>query len=304
VRDTVDLRNQEAYTRGMPYSTELSNADVINLFLNALRAQKRSPRTVRRYSWLLNRVGEYLHPTDLVAATHHELLAWQGSISHLTAGSIAGYVASLHTFYGWLVRPMRIIDHSPASDLVIPRVSPGKPRPIPEGDFHMALLGCIDDMMRSWLLLGRYAGLRCCEIAWMRRDWILENPTPHLHIQGKGTKERVVFVDASLIEVLHPWMRRQGPVFLRPDGRPFTPENVSDRINRHFVALDLAYTAHQLRHAYGTDALNRTKNIRLVQEQMGHASLASTQVYTQVADADGIALASALGAEVRKHRRR
>lgn len=297
-------RSNPSYKRAVTEPHSFSNGALIEQHLNALRARKFSTNTINRRRWLLHAVAEYIHPTTLYEATFEELLAWHTSISHLSAGSVAGYLAHIRTFYGWLVRPMRYLDVSPAADLALPSVKPTRPRPIPEDDFRRAVLGTVDDLMRTWLLLMRYAGLRCCEVAWMGRDWVVEDGDPRLVVNGKGAKQRVVFVDGELVDLLRPWMRTQGRLFLREDGRPVTPAIVSSRTSKHLHGLGLAYTAHQVRHLSATDALNRTKNIRLVQEFLGHASLESTQVYTLVDQPESVQLAHDWGADLRDLNRR
>jgi site-specific recombinase XerC len=285
-------------------ATQLTNATVINHFVNSQRAKKQSSRTISNQEWLLYRLAEQLHPSTLVNADYEQLLAWQTSISNLAPSTLAGYVSGVRVFYRWLVRPMRWLSVSPAEELAIPRVPPRRPRPIPEPDFQYALSGCADPLMQIWLELGRYAGLRCCEIAWLTRDGILDDPL-RLHVIGKGRRERIVFIGQELRDSLAPWMNRQGALFLSSRNTPFTPKTVSDRIGRFFDSLELPYTAHQLRHLYGSDALRRTKNLRLVQDQMGHRSPATTQVYTEVFEPDAIDLAEQLGADLRqKHRKR
>lgn len=302
---TDERGNGEAYKRGMPLSANMANDPLINLYLNALRAQKKSPNTIRRYTWLLGKLSEFLYPTTILAATHHELLAWQSTIAHLEPGTVAGYVAAIRTFYRWTVRPMHILDISPAEELVGPHVPAYLPRPIPEDEFQQALVCSGDEMLATWLCLGRYVGLRCCEIAWMQRDWVVDDAKkPRLHVTGKGNRNRRIPVDTEIVDVLRPWMRRQGHLFTYDDGRPFKPNNVSDRINRHLRVLGITATAHQLRHLYGTDALHRTKNLRLVQEMMGHSSPATTQVYTEVDEGEALELARDLGADLRKTNRR
>jgi integrase len=99
-------------------------------------------------------------------------------------------------------------------------------------------------------------------------------------------------------------MHRTGYLFLRPDGLPHSPHSVSERVSRHFRAIGMGYTAHQLRHRFGTRALELTQNLRVVQEQMGHASPATTQVYTLVSRQETIDLAKALDVEVGDSRRK
>lgn len=302
MRRNVAVGNDRRDSNGVIHASDLSNESAIETFIAAQRGERLSDITIDNREWLLHRLADHLHPTQLTEAEYRHLQDWQNSLTALSPGTVAGYVASVRVFYRWLVRPMRVLTISPADDLVIPRVPDHKPRPIPETDFQVALLGAADPMLKAWLELARYAGLRCLEIAGLPRDRVLADP-PRLHIVGKGRRERIVFISAELLEELGQWMNRQGHLFLGPLGKPYRPKTVSDRINDHFRDLGMPYTAHQLRHLYGSDALHRTKNLRLVQAQMGHRSPATTQVYTEVDEPEAIALAAELGSDLRKHRR-
>lgn len=288
---------------GVILATDLTNEAVIDAFIAYQRGERLSDNTIDNREWLLGRLAEDLHPVALTQAEYRHLQTWQNSLAALSPGTVAGYVSSVCVFYRWLVRPMRVLTVSPADDLVIPRVPDHKPRPIPEPDFQYALLGCADLVLKVWLELGRYAGLRCMEIAGLARDYVLNDP-PRLHIIGKGRRERIVFISQELLDDLGQFMTRQGHLFLGPLGKPYRPKTVSDRINDHFRQFGMPYTAHQLRHLYGSDALRRTKNLRLVQAQMGHRSPATTQVYTEVDEPEAIALATDLGADLRAKTKR
>lgn len=280
----------------------LPNEAVIGLYLQAMRAERKADNTITRHRWVVNSLADHLAPTLLVEARYPHLLSWQMSLAHLSAGSVAGYVSTVRTFYRWRVRPMRILDVSPAEELVVPRVPTGRPRPVTEQHLQIAVACTPDPMMRAWLYLGAYAGLRCCEIAALQGAWIIDGDVPRLHIVGKGQKERAVHIGPQILALLVPYRHRQGHVFTWPDGRPYTPRYVSRRINEHLHGLGLPYTAHQLRHRYGTRALELTKNIRVVQEQMGHSSPATTQLYTLVNQEEAKDLAQRLDGEVRDSR--
>lgn len=289
----------------MPSHTQPPNEVLIALYLDALRAQKRAVGTIEHYGWLLHALAEHLHPAPLLRAEHTDLLRWQTSISRLTPGAVANYVAGVRTFYRWCVRPMHYLDLSPAQDLVVPHVPRRRPRPIPAADVARAFIGATaDDTMYAWLLCMRFAGLRCCEVAWFMRDWIVEDDEPYLLVTGKGSRQRVVPIDPILLTELRPWMQRQGHLFTHPDGRPFTPRYISHHMSDFFEALGLPYTAHQLRHTYGTRSLEVCGDLRVVQELMGHATPETTAGYTQPSGIKTRAVAHHHGDDLRELRKR
>lgn len=302
---TVAVGKHQHDSIGVIHAADLSNEAVVGEFTNWLRSQKQSDRTIRNRDFLLRSVAEFLHPTRLAAASFGELLDWQNSVGRLDAGTVAGYVSGVRVFYRWLVRPMHLLATSPAEDLIVPRRTDRLPRPIPERDFQWAVRTSAEPRMTMWLYLGRYAGLRCCEIAILRRDDVRDDvDTARLHIIGKGSKERFVPIGPELRQELAPWMRGQGFLFVNQRSRPFRAKYVSDLINAYFDGIGMPYTAHQLRHTYGTDAYERSKDIRAVQELMGHSTVSTTQKYIKVNAKTGVDLALALGEDLRKLRRR
>ncbi len=281
----------------------MPNEAIIQIYVQSMRAARLSENHITHVRQNLCRLADHLSPTLLVEARYPQLLAWQVSMSHLAAGTAAVCISNVRVFYRWLVRPMRILDVSPAEELIVPKVPARRPRPVPENHLQIAVACTLDPMMRAWLYLGAYAGLRCCEIAELQRGWVIDGEVPRLQVIGKGSKERVVYIGPQILSILEPFMERTGHLFLRANGRPFRAQNVSNRIGDHFKSVGLPYTAHQLRHRYGTRALALTKNIRVVQEQMGHSSPATTQVYAMVNEEETVDLAKALDAEVRDTRR-
>ena len=87
-------------------------------------------------------------------------------------------------------------------------------------------------------------------------------------------------------------MPRSGWIFLRPNGGPYKPEDLSHEFNAFLRANDVPATAHQLRHWFGTNLYGQTHDLRLTQEMLGHSNLATTAIYTQF---DRRAAATAIG---------
>lgn len=279
------------------------NAAAIDTFLDSLRAIKRDETTVYRYSLILWSLADQLHPVPLLEATNADLLHWQKSISHWASGTVANKVSCVRRFYRFACRPMRWLDSSPADDLAAPRVEQGRPRPVPQADVIRAILGCADDRMRAWLILMRYAGLRCCEVAWLEVDDVVDDDEyPRLEVLGKRRKRRVIYVDRELIDMLKPFCagRSSGRVFRWPDdGRPFTSHYISTAVSNHLHGLGLAHTAHKLRHSYGTSGVDLTGDLRLIQDMMGHSSPTTTALYVQPNRDRGAELAHRMGADLK-----
>lgn len=152
------------------------------------------------------------------------------------------------------------------------------PRPISEPDLAVAI-DQADRLMAAWLTLAAYAGLRCAEIAGLVRSDVIE--ADHLlRIMGKGRKERLVPMGDKVAAALDAYgLPRRGPVFTRPRGSAYPPAMVSREIAIYLESRGIDATAHQLRHRFGTRAYRASRDLRLVQELMGHGSPVVTAGY-------------------------
>jgi integrase len=185
--------------------------------------------------------------------------------------------STLRSFYRW-AEIHSLVARSPARHAPKVRASIGVPRPAEEA----AIAGALERAEpRVFLMirLGASAGLRCCEIATVRGDSVVSTAKGWaLRVRGKGNKTRVVPVPADLASLVS---RHDGYVFDGQIDGHLSAAYVSKLISR---ALPPGVSAHMLRHRYGTRAFRASHNLRAVQELLGHASVATTQIYTRVDD--------------------
>jgi site-specific recombinase XerD len=112
---------------------------------------------------------------------------------------------------------------------------------------------------------------------------------------GKGDRDRTVPIPDQLLEPLRAWIGQSelGPLFPSPRGGRLSTRAVQKLFKRLARRAGLAeadkprkYTPHKARHRYATDVLNKGANIRVVQRLLGHASVATTEIYTHFVDRD------------------
>jgi integrase/recombinase XerC len=193
------------------------------------------------------------------------------------------YVCHLRAFYRW-AKQTGVISEDPSELLTIPVVPRHLPRPIDEDDLVTALQSA-RPKMAAMITLAAFGGLRCIEIAGM--DWsdLRREPdgSAFLHVRkGKGAKERTVEIGEVVVRALQRYgVKRRGAMFLGADGAQITARSVSSSINRFLQRNAIEATAHQLRHRYGTVSYQLSRDLRMVQEQMGHASPQTTAGYTR-----------------------
>lgn len=155
-----------------------------------------------------------------------------------------------------------------------------------------------DDQLRSLrdraiLELFFSTGLRLSELCSLNRD--LDLSKDEFSIRGKGDKVRVVFLSDRAREVLREYLKARkdfaeplfaGLSFKKSADARLTPKSIQ-RIVKHYATIagiSKKVTPHVLRHSFATDLLSNGADIRSVQMMLGHANIATTQVYTHVTD--------------------
>ena len=300
-----------------PVNAEQARAQWLQHLAHERRA---SPRTLEAYGFAAARYIAFLErhqgetPTvaTLATVTAGELRAW---LAHLRSGdrplsprSLSQALSAIRTFHRFLDR--RLDAPNAAIALVRgPRVKPGAPRPVTE-DQAAGMLAepGLDPDREDWeaardqavltLLYG--CGLRISEALSLRRS---DAPLGDLlRITGKGSKTRMVPVLPAVREAVDAYLARL-PVVLTPDqplfrakrGGPLSPRHVQATVQvlRGRLGLPASATPHALRHSFATHLLGAGADLRSIQELLGHASLSTTQRYTQV---DAASLLSAYSA--------
>lgn len=209
------------------------------------------------------------HTGDPLAATLPELETVLDS-RRFASSTRNVWISHMRSFYRWAVDD-ELLAVDPARRLTRAEVPENLPRPIPEPALAHAIAAA-DPEMRRMLILGAYAGLRCSEIARLRGDH-LEGETIRVE-RSKGGRSRLVPMHPRVVELFD----QEPPGLLWHH----TPNAVCVRIGKHLRACGYDYTAHQLRHRFATNVYLATGDINVVRQLLGHASVATTQVYTRV----------------------
>lgn len=159
-----------------------------------------------------------------------------------------------------------------------------------EGDDPVTVAVVLRDLAVLEVLYG--GGLRVAECCGLRlADCDLDRGL--VTVVGKGSKVRRVPIGAPAIDALDAWLTAGRPtletaespadlVFLNRRGRALTPRDARRVLERHPLPDGRAVHPHALRHAYATHLLEGGADLRAVQELLGHADLATTQIYTHV----------------------
>lgn len=207
-------------------------------------------------------------------------------------------VAALRAFFRFAVGEGHL-ESNPAANLSLPRRWDLLPKALTEADIQRLLAEPGPDADPNELCdhavteLAYASGLRLAELRGVRLEQ-LRLESGFLMVIGKGNKERVTpvgrravraierYLDAARPKLVRP--HSPGTVFLNQRGRAFGATTLWLRIKRRAERAGLKpMTPHMLRHSFATHLLEGGADLRVIQEMLGHASLATTEVYTHVA---------------------
>ena len=137
-------------------------------------------------------------------------------------------------------------------------------------------------------------GLRLAEVCALRWKDVDLNTGKLMVRQGKGAKDRTLWVDEERLDDLREWRERQvewlgeSPkhVFTTRNGDPLQHRYVQKMVKNYSekAGIDKNVHPHTLRHTFATDLYRETGKIRIVQKALGHADLSTTMIYTHIVD--------------------
>lgn len=230
---------------------------------------------------------------------HGDLVGYLGDLRKggLAPSSLKIHVVALRHFFGRLYRE-RMIEANPAELLALPKLPASLPHTLSEEEIDRLLdaphvegpLGLRD---RAILELLYASGLRLAEIAGARLEHYLPEEG-FIRVIGKGNKERLVPVGKSAVAAIAKWLehgrpglvkpRTGGEIFLSVRGTRLSRERVWQIVKSAAKRAGIKQDVHPhlLRHSFATHLLAHGADLRVIQEMLGHASLATTQIYTHV----------------------
>lgn len=255
-----------------------TSVEIIEHHLNYMRAGAYAATTIYTAGFVLGKINREL-PHGLACASEEELISWFAN-PDWKVKTKATYHLHVTRFLRWAssgANPW--ISYDPSVGLARPKPPKGLPHP-PADD---VVRRCVNEAKMPFQLACRcaaYAGLRAHEIAKLRREDVTVD---RITVIGKGGKERWIPTHPRIWELVEPLPA--GLLVKRPGGQQYganaLSSAVSDHLNRH---LGLNTTLHPGRHWFATKQIEGGTNLRTVQELMGHASPATTAIYTQVSD--------------------
>lgn len=272
-------------------------------FLDYLRHEKNaSPHTVAAYERDLRQVAAYLKEREVRwdKAGNVVLRGWLAGLHEKKRqkSTIGRKLAALRSFYDFAMRRRWIADN-PARVLSRPRLEKKVPSFLSE-DEAATLLDLpssdkpIDLRDRAILELFYATGIRVSELVGIEAA-DLHFGERLVRVRGKGKKERLVPFGRKALETMEEYRRARPALaagggkggeafFLNYRGGRLTTRSVQRMVRAHIrrTAVTRKISPHSLRHSFASHLLGRGADLRVIQELLGHASLATTQKYTHV----------------------
>lgn len=213
----------------------------------------------------------------------------------LSGRSLARMLSAWRAFYRFLLEGDRTRSVDPCAGLKAPKSGRRLPSVLTPDEAAKLVSIAGDDRLsqrdRALFELAYSSGLRLAELAGLDCNR-LDLDGGEVKVMGKGGKERIVPVGAKAREALQAWLAARGTlarsgepaVFIGRHGARLSARAIERRLASHATrqGLDRHVHPHMLRHSFASHVLQSSGDLRAVQELLGHASIASTQVYTHL----------------------
>ncbi|MBT8049461.1 MAG: tyrosine recombinase XerC [Xanthomonadales bacterium] len=272
----------------------------VTKFLDYLHHERGlSPRTRAAYQRDLDLFGQELgrlQIDDPQAVNEHHVRGLVARLHRQGLGSrsLQRLLSAIRSFYRWQMKEGRC-DHNPAIAVRAPKAPKKLPATLdPEAVTQLLDIKEVTPLAirdKAMMELFYSSGLRLSELAGLRWDQI-DPASGLITVTGKGNKTRVVPVGSYAAAALEKWRRARGNfagfnephIFVSNRGKPISTRNIQDRI-RYWArrqGLPQQVYPHLLRHSFASHMLESSGDLRAVQELLGHADIATTQVYTHL----------------------
>ena len=265
-----------------------------------LRMRNYSERTIDSYEEVLRRLAHYLwlrrhtdpsrlvfYWKDLASARTDtpveadtmvitDFLSFLTSLRTYRPSTIHRIISTISSFYRFLTA-QHAVPQNPMPGIERPRMKEKELVYLKHSQV-LELLSSIQDLRDRLVIRTIYAtGVRVSELCSITLSDI-DFSSQTIRVKGKGGKIRTVFVDGDTLSTIDRFAgnRIMGPLFVGQQGKHISPRTV-EHIFRKYAPPGI--TPHKIRHSYASELYRRSKNLRVVQENLGHASIKTTEIY-------------------------
>jgi len=258
-----------------------------------------SQKTLSSYDITLRRFGQFIWLTrsyrgDLSKKWEHKEVLRLESDVLVTASEITRFLeflssdkqyhastynrmlSSISSFYRFLLM-QEVVNINPVPRVDRPKVKDKELKYLKHSQVMRLLKSIPDDRDRLMIRIIYATGVRVSELCTMNIEDV-DFDDLMIRVHGKGGKIRMVFIDEDTLEEIadHIENRLSGPLFPGQSGNYISPRTVQLIFKKYAPP---GITPHKIRHSYASELYRRSRNLRVVQENLGHASIKTTEVY-------------------------
>lgn len=279
-----------------------TNAEWLTRFVRYLRRECRlAENSVAAYERDLRRFHQWHGERSLPALRINQLADYVGHLAdqELAPASVARHLVALKMFFRYL-QLEGVVTDNPAELLGSQKLWQRLPEVLSPKQVEAFLRAPRPKDAMYWrdraLLESLYAtGCRVSEIAHMKLS-DLHLAERFCHCWGKGNKQRIVHLGSAAVQALQDYLKKLRPalvrtqrddkdwVFVSRSGKRLRREAIWELVKKYALLADISVdiSPHTMRHSFATHLLSGGVDMRHVQEMLGHASIATTQIYTHV----------------------
>lgn len=269
-------------------------------YRNYLRMRNYSPRTLDSYEQVIKHFGYYVWlrrntdvtklvfywkdfekarldtSVDVTPVIINDFLSFVSSTQTYKPKTFHRIISTLSSFYRYLYT-QGIVTANPLTGIDRPRIKQQDIKYLKHNQV-LRLIDSIEDPRDKLIVRTIYAtGVRVSELCGMNLEDI-DFDEHTIKIRGKGDKTRLVFVDDDTLAEILSFIgnRIAGPLFVGQQGKHISSRAIQ-HIFKHYAPSGI--TPHKIRHSYASELYRRSKNLRVVQENLGHTSIKTTEIY-------------------------
>jgi integrase/recombinase XerC len=269
-------------------------------YRNYLRMRNYSPRTLDSYGQVIRHFGYYIwlrRNTDVTKLVFYwkdfenarldtsvevtpvlvnDFLSFVSSMQTYKPKTFHRIISTLSSFYRYLYS-QQVVTANPLTGIDRPRIKQQEVKYLKHNQV-LRLIDSIEDIRDKLIVRTIYAtGVRVSELCNINiEDIDFDEHT--IRIRGKGDKIRTVFIDDDTLGDITKFIgnRILGPLFVGQQGKHISSRAIQ-HIFKHYAPQGI--TPHKIRHSYASELYKRSKNLRVVQENLGHTSIKTTEIY-------------------------
>jgi integrase/recombinase XerC len=277
----------------------IDRASIEHYITHLSKERRLSPHTASNYARDLRALAEFAVKNDVrdwksLDSQHVRVFAARSHASGLDPRSVQRRLSAVRGFFNYLVRE-RVVASNPALDVRAPKAAKRLPATLDVDQLNQLLDIPPENALavrdRAIMELFYSSGLRLAELVGLDITH-LDLADRTVRVLGKGAKTRIVPVGRKACEAIRAWLKERGGIAAIDETALFTGQN-GTRLKHRAIQLRIAYWArrkglpahvypHLFRHSFATHLLESSKDLRGVQELLGHADISTTQIYTHL----------------------